>query len=76
MGSAREWGDPRSSLGREADPIPGTLVLFDRGLIASSSGTAAARTIDLTREWVVSRQAVTKRKQKILLELRWQVGIP
>ena len=33
-------------------------------------------TIDLTREWGVSRQAVTKREQKILLELRWQVGMP
>ena len=41
-----------------------------------ASGTATARTIDLTREWGVSRQAVSKRKQKILQELRRQVGMP
>ena len=31
---------------------------------------------DLAREWGVSRQAVSKRKQKILLELQQQVGMP
>ena len=31
---------------------------------------------DLAREWGVSRQAVSKRKQKILLKLRRQVGMP
>ncbi len=53
----------------------GSLAELDRGLIRQLfwDGRCAD---DLAREWEVSQQAVSKRKQKILQELRHQVGMP
>ncbi len=53
----------------------GSLAELDRGLIRQLFWDGR-REDDLAREWGVSRQAVSKRKQKILLELRRQVGMP
>ena len=53
----------------------GSLAELDRGLIRQLFWDGR-REDDLAREWGVSRQAVSLRKQKILLELRRQVGMP
>ena len=53
----------------------GSLAELDRGLIRQLFWDGR-RADDLAREWGVSRQAVSKRKQKIMLELRRQVGMP
>jgi hypothetical protein len=47
----------------------------DRGLIRQLFWDGRSED-DLAREWGVSQQAVSKRKQKILQELRRQVGMP
>ena len=52
-----------------------SLAELDRGLIRQLFWDGR-RADDLAREWGVSRQAVSKRQQKILLELRRQVGMP
>ena len=75
MGSARRVGRP---------PAPASAVRpirsrgpwsFDRGLICQLFWDGRCED-DLAREWGVSRQAISKGKQKILLELRRQVGMP
>ncbi len=53
----------------------GSLAELDRGLIRQLFWDGRGED-DLAREWGVSRQAISKRKQKILLELRRQVGMP
>ena len=53
----------------------GSLAELDRGLIRQLFWDGRCED-DLAREWGVSQQAVSKRKQKILQELRRQVGMP
>jgi len=53
----------------------GSLAELDRGLIRQLFWDGRCED-DLAREWGVSQQAVSKRKQKILKELRRQVGMP
>ena len=53
----------------------GSLAELDRGLIRQLFWDDRSED-DLARERGVSRQAVSKRKQKILLELRRKVGMP
>ena len=53
----------------------GSLAELDRGLIRQLFWDGRSED-DLAREWGVSQQAVSKRKQKILQELRRQVGMP
>jgi DNA-directed RNA polymerase specialized sigma24 family protein len=48
---------------------------FDRGLIRQLFWDGRCED-DLAREWGVSQQAVSKHKQKILQDLRRQVGMP
>jgi DNA-directed RNA polymerase specialized sigma24 family protein len=53
----------------------GSLDAVDRDLIRQLFWDDRCES-DLAREWGVSRQAVSKRKQKILRELRRQMGMP
>ena len=53
----------------------GSLAELDRGLIRQLFWVGRCED-DLAREWGVSQQAVSKRKQIILQELRRQVGMP
>jgi hypothetical protein len=72
---APERTEPDADTLARLEAALGSLAELDRGLIRQLFWDGRCED-DLAREWGVSRQAVSKRKQKILLELRRQVGMP
>ena len=72
---AAERTEPDADTLARLEAALGSLAELDRGLIRQLFWDGR-REDDLAREWGVSQQAVSKRKQKILQELRRRVGMP